>query len=69
MDFLYISRLKFYRCSDGISQLELSKILRITRQTVVLLESGKTRPTLLIAHTIAKYFAVPIEDIFTFKDL
>ncbi len=69
MPLRYISRLNFYRSSDRISQLALSKALGVSRQTLSALESGKTQPTLLIAHKIAAYFAIPIEDIFSFKDL
>lgn len=69
MPLRYISRLNFYRSSEGVSQLALSKALGISRQTLSALEFGKTQPTLLVAHKIATYFAVPIEDIFTFKEL
>lgn len=69
MPLRYISRLNFYRCSDGISQRKLSQTLKISRQALSALESAKTKPTLLVAHKIAAYFGVTIEDVFTFKDL
>ncbi len=52
----------------GITQDELAKAVGVTRQTIISLESGKYNASLQLAHRIAKYFGVGIEDIFIFEE-
>jgi len=65
---MFISLLRLARASLQISQVTLSKESGISRQTISALELGKTQPTFLVAHTLAEYFDLPIERLFTFKD-
>lgn len=52
-----------------ITQQELADNVGVSRQTIIQLERNRYNPSLLLAHNIAKYFHVSIEDIFSFKDL
>jgi putative transcriptional regulator len=47
-----------------IAQEYLSEALGITRQTIITIEKGKYDPSLNLALKIARFFCVPIEEIF-----
>lgn len=49
-----------------ITQSELADALDVTRQTIISLESGKYKASLILAHKIAQFFELTIEDIFIF---
>jgi putative transcriptional regulator len=55
------------RTSRGITQETLAEALKVSRQTVIAIEKGKYTPSVMLALTIAKYFKLPVEKIFTIK--
>ena len=62
------SRIAELRKARRISQAELAEAVSVTRQTIISLESGRYNASLLLAHKIAKYFDLTIEDIFLFEE-
>jgi putative transcriptional regulator len=52
------------RESRGLSQGQLAQELRVSRQTVNAIETGRYLPSLPLAFAIARYFGPPIEEIF-----
>ena len=48
----------------GLSQGQLAQELRVSRQTVNAIETGRYLPSLPLAFTIARFFGRPIEEIF-----
>ncbi len=56
------------REARGLSQAALGADLGVSRQTVNSLETGKYDPSLPLAFTIARYFGLPIEEIFHVED-
>jgi len=60
-----IARLRKER---GLSQAELADAVEVTRQTIISLESGRYNASLLLAHKIAKYFGLTIEEVFLFEE-
>ncbi|OFI50187.1 transcriptional regulator [Floricoccus tropicus] len=60
------TRLRELREAECISQTALADILEVSRQTIISLESGKYKASLVLAHKIAQYFDKTIEDIFIF---
>ena len=40
----------------------------VTRQTIISLENGKYNASLQLAHKIAKYFHLTIEEVFLFEE-
>lgn len=52
------------RLEHSISQAELGKALKVSRQTINSIESGKYYPSLPLAFKIAEYFDLLIEEIF-----
>lgn len=58
------NRLRVLRGELNCSQAELARRLRVSRQTVNAIETGKYQPSLPLAFRIARLFQRPIEDIF-----
>jgi putative transcriptional regulator len=56
--------LKELRSSRGWSQADLADRLKVSRQTVNAIETGRYDPSLPLAFSIAKIFHLPIEKIF-----
>jgi len=55
-----------YRKERKVTQEELADAVNVTRQTIISLENGKYKASLVLAHKIAQYFRVTIEDMFLF---
>ena len=60
------NRIAALRKERRISQAELADAVAVTRQTIISLENGRYNASLLLAHRIAKYFDLTIEDVFLF---
>jgi putative transcriptional regulator len=58
------NRLRVLRAERAWSQAELAERLRVSRQTVNAIETGKYDPSLPLAFAIAQLFQQPIEQIF-----
>ena len=61
------NRLEEIRKQRGVTQEELAAALEVSRQTIGSLENGRYNPSILLAFKIAKYFGMPIEDIFIYE--
>ncbi|MFD2042785.1 helix-turn-helix transcriptional regulator [Ornithinibacillus salinisoli] len=51
----------------NMTQEELSKVLKVSRQTIISLEKGKYKPSLVLAHKLSQIFNCSIEDLFVFE--
>ncbi|NOT06622.1 MAG: helix-turn-helix transcriptional regulator [Gemmatimonadales bacterium] len=58
------NRLRVLRAERAWSQAELADRLKVSRQTVNAIETGKYDPSLPLAFAIARVFQQPIEEIF-----
>ena len=61
-------RLEEIRKQQSVTQEELATALEVSRQTIGSLENGRYNPSILLAFKIAKYFRMPIEDIFIYEE-
>ncbi|ATQ77286.1 MULTISPECIES: helix-turn-helix transcriptional regulator [Massilia] len=52
------------RAQHGWSQAHLADLLKVSRQTVNAIETGRYDPSLPLAFAIARLFAQPLETIF-----
>jgi putative transcriptional regulator len=59
------NRLRVLRAERDWSQADLASALRVSRQTVNAIENERYDPSLPLAFTIARVFALRIEDVFT----
>ncbi|MEA4969152.1 MAG: helix-turn-helix transcriptional regulator [Candidatus Pelethousia sp.] len=62
------NRLEELRQSRGIRQEQLADALCVSRQTIGSLENGRYNPSILLAFKLARYFDLPIEDIFIYEE-
>ena len=62
-----INNLKVLRAENNMTQEDLANKLKITRQTIIHIESGKYTPSLQLAFKIAKLFNKNIENIFKYE--
>ena len=62
------NRLEALRREKGTRQEDLAQALNVSRQTIISLEKGKYNPSLALAFKLARYFALPIEEIFDDSD-
>ena len=60
------NRIRELRRQQKVTQDELAKAVGVTRQTIISLEGGKYVASLGLAHKLAVFFGVTIEDIFIF---
>jgi putative transcriptional regulator len=58
------NRLRVLRAEREWSQADLAQRLRVSRQTVNAIETGRYDPSLPLAFDLARVFALPIEAIF-----
>jgi putative transcriptional regulator len=62
------NRIEAIRKERGIRQEDFARTLGVSRQTISSLETGRYNPSILLAHKIAKYFDLTIEEVFIFEE-
>jgi len=60
-----INRLRVLRAEKDISQETLAKAVGVSRQTIVAIEGEDYSPSVTLALKIARYFARPLEEVFS----
>ncbi|MDO5401676.1 MAG: helix-turn-helix transcriptional regulator [Eubacteriales bacterium] len=58
------NRVELLRRQLGLNQEDFARAIRVSRQTVSSIETGKYNPSLELAFTISDFFGMQIEDIF-----
>ena len=62
------NRLKVLRAERDLSQAQLAEALKVSRQTINAIETGKYDPSLPLALKIGRLFGQPVEAIFFLDD-
>ncbi len=62
------NRIEEIRKARGIVQEDFAKAMGVSRQTISSLENGRYNPSILLAHKIARYFDMAIEEVFIFEE-
>lgn len=62
------TRIQEFRKTKKVTQNELADAVDVTRQTIISLENGKYKASLVLAHKIAQFFEVSVEEIFIFNE-
>jgi putative transcriptional regulator len=52
------------RAGRGLSQAELAKAMRVSRQTINAIETERYTPSLPLALALARYFGMTVEEVF-----
>lgn len=61
------NRIQFQRKTKGLSQEELAKKCKVSRQTINAIENNKYDPSLPLAFTLSHVLGLSIDDLFIFK--
>lgn len=56
------------RTAVGWTQEDLARRVDVSRQTVISIETGRYKPSLVLAQKLARLFACRIEDLFIFEE-
>ena len=62
------NKIEAIRKEKGILQEEFAKAMGVSRQTISSLENGRYNPSILLAHKIAAFFEMTIEEVFIFEE-
>ena len=62
------NNLKELRQKESVSQDDLASILKVSRQTINSIETGKFDPSLKLVMKMTKHFNVPLEQIFIHEE-
>lgn len=62
------TRIEAYRRARDLTQSQLADAVGVTRQTIISLENGRYKASLVLAHKLAQFFEVTIEEIFIFNE-
>ncbi len=61
------NKIKVFRAIQGLRQEDLAREVRVSRQTIVAIETGKYDPSLDLAFKIARFFNVTVEEVFMYE--
>ena len=62
------NRIEEIRKAKGVRQEDFARALGVSRQTISSLETGRYNPSIQLAHKIARYFDLTIEEVVLFED-
>ncbi len=60
------NRIAELRAAKGLSQQQLADAIGVSRKTISTVETSRFTPSVVIALQMARYFEVPVEQIFSF---
>lgn len=61
------NKVEVLRKELGMNQEEFAKAIRVSRQTISSIETGKYNPSLDLAFVLSDFFNRPIEEIFIYE--
>jgi len=59
-----INKLKQYRTEHGLTQSQLAEQVHVSQRTIISLEKGQYKPSILLAYRLALFFNTSMEDLF-----
>lgn len=59
-----VNKIKIARIEKGLTQDQLAKRVKVTRQTIGLIEKGRYNPSLQLCISIAKELGKTLDDLF-----
>jgi putative transcriptional regulator len=63
------NRIRVFRAEHRLSQSDLANHIGVSRKTISTIEVGRFIPSTIVALKIASYFKVPVEEIFSLKEV
>jgi putative transcriptional regulator len=65
---MMLNTIKIERAKKNITQLELAKVINVSRLTVHSIEVKKFNPSVILALKMARYFNINVEELFMLED-
>ena len=62
------NKIEQIRKERNIRQEDFAKLMGVSRQTISSLETGRYNPSIFLAHKIAEFFGMTIEEVFIFEE-
>ena len=62
------NKVRTLRERRGLTQKELGQAVNVSRQAINAVETGKYDPSIWLAYRLARFFGLPIEEIFSFEE-
>lgn len=62
------NRVEEKRKEKEISQVKLTEVMEVSRQTISSIENGRYNPSVVLAYKLASFFELSIEELFEFKE-
>jgi putative transcriptional regulator len=62
------NRIRVFRAEHRMSQGDLADAIGVSRKTISTVEVGRFIPSTVIALKLARYFKVPVEEIFSLPE-
>ena len=62
------TRLKELRTERGITQLRLAMLTNVTPRTIISIETGQYKPSLMLAYRLARVLDTSMEDLFCLQE-
>lgn len=62
------NNIKIYRVKHNLTQAQLAEKVKVSRQTINAIETGKYVPSTVLALKIASVFGVDVKDIFVLEN-
>ncbi len=63
-----VNRIREFRKKAGLTQEDLAKVMKVSRQTIISIEKDKYVPSLPLALRIARYFECPTDEMFGIEE-
>ncbi len=65
---LLINHVKRYRVELGVTQQEIGDLLKVSRQTIFSIETGKYVPSTILSLKISKIFTKLVQEVFVLEE-
>jgi putative transcriptional regulator len=62
------NRIRVFRAERRMTEADLAEAIDVSRKTISTIEVGRFTPSTVIALKIARYFEVPVEEVFSLTD-
>jgi putative transcriptional regulator len=62
------NRIREFRKGSNLTQEELAREMKVSRQTIISIEKGKYVPSLQLALRIARFFGCPTDEMFGIRE-
>jgi putative transcriptional regulator len=63
-----INHVKRYRVELGVTQQEIGDLLKVSRQTIFSIETGKYVPSTILSLKISKIFTKLVQEVFVLEE-